>query len=111
MRPVVLRVANPSTAVPPPPGLPDVGLWAQPLGAVPGGHLRLQLTAQGTPGRAPVVLHTLYVHVVGAKPAPTSGYAYTMGSGCGGGLDPASFAIDLDAAGAEDQGGRRADRG
>jgi len=44
------------------------------------------------------VLHTLYVHVVGAKPAPKGGYAYTMGSGCGGGLEPASFAIDLDAA-------------
>ena len=61
---------QPPTTVPPPPGLPDVGLWAQPLGAVPGGHLRLQLTAQGTPGLPPVVLHTLYVHVVGAKPAP-----------------------------------------
>ncbi|MEZ0113517.1 plasmid maintenance system antidote protein VapI [Catenulispora sp. EB89] len=89
---------QPPSEVHPPPGLPDVGLWAQPLGAVPGGHLRLQLTAQGTPGRPPVVLHTLYVHVVGAKPAPKGGYAYTMGSGCGGGLVPASFAIDLDAA-------------
>lgn len=89
---------QPPSEVHPPPGLPDVGLWAQPLGAVPGGHLRLQLTAQGTPGRPPVVLHTLYIHVVAAKPAPKGGYAYTMGSGCGGGLDPASFAIDLDAA-------------
>ncbi|MEY9893837.1 plasmid maintenance system antidote protein VapI [Catenulispora sp. MAP5-51] len=90
--------SQPPSRVPPPPGLPDVGLWAQPLGAVPGARLRLQLTAQGTPGRPPVVLHTLYVHIVGAKPAPKGGYGYTMGSGCGGGLDPASFAIDLDAA-------------
>jgi hypothetical protein len=44
------------------------------------------------------VLHTLYVHIVGSKPAPQGGYAYTMGSGCGGGLDPASFGVDLDAA-------------
>lgn len=89
---------KPPSEVPPPPGLPDVGLWAQPLGAVPGSHLRLQLTAQGTAGKPPVILHTLYVHIVGAKPAPKDGYGYTMGSGCGGGLDPASFSIDLDAA-------------
>jgi hypothetical protein len=55
----------------------------------------LQLTAQSLPGRS-VVLHALYVHVVSSKPAP-KGIAYTPGSGCGGGLDPASFAVDLDA--------------
>jgi plasmid maintenance system antidote protein VapI len=81
----------------PPPGLPDVGLWADPLGAVPAGHLRLQLTAQSVAGQPSVILHTIYTHIMSAKPAP-KGFGYTMGSGCGGGLDPASFAIDLDAA-------------
>jgi plasmid maintenance system antidote protein VapI len=89
--------AKPPSEVPPPPGLPDVPLWVAPVGAVPGSRLRLQLTAQGTAGQPPVVLHTLYVHVVAAKPAP-KGYGYTMGSGCGGGITPASFAVDLDAA-------------
>ncbi|WP_207892396.1 helix-turn-helix domain-containing protein [Streptacidiphilus pinicola] len=81
--------------VPPPPSLEQTNAWASALGGVPGGHLRLQLTVQGRPGQ-PVVLHALYVHVVSSRPA-ASGIAYTAGSGCGGGLDPASFAVDLDA--------------
>ncbi|MFE0511322.1 helix-turn-helix domain-containing protein [Streptomyces sp. NPDC058964] len=63
--------------------------------AVPGGHLRLQVTVQGSDSR-PVVLHALYVRVTSTRPAP-SGNAYTMGSGCGGDLAPASFGVDLDA--------------
>jgi hypothetical protein len=81
--------------VPPPPSLEQTNAWASALGGVPGGHLRLQLTVQSLPGQS-VVLHALYVHVVSGQPAP-KGTAYTAGSGCGGGLDPASFAVDLDA--------------
>ncbi|WP_042428612.1 helix-turn-helix domain-containing protein [Streptacidiphilus anmyonensis] len=80
--------------VPPPPSLEQTGAWASALGGVPGGHLRLQLTVQSTNGQ-PVVLHALFVHVISSKPAP-KGNAFTPGSGCGGGLDPASFAVNLD---------------
>ncbi|MPY45864.1 helix-turn-helix domain-containing protein [Streptomyces phyllanthi] len=82
--------------VPPPPVSQEVDGWASALGAEPAGHLRLQLTAQGT-GSRPVVLHALYVRVISSRTAPKWN-AYTMGTGCGGGLTPASFAIDLDAA-------------
>ncbi|MDT3400714.1 transcriptional regulator, partial [Streptomyces sp. B1866] len=83
--------------VPPPPAGPGADAWAAALGAVPAGHLRLQVTVQGTEDR-PVVLHALYVHVVSSRKA-RPGNAYTMGAGCGGGLTPGSFAIDLDAPG------------
>ncbi|MCX3059781.1 hypothetical protein [Streptomyces beihaiensis] len=81
--------------VPPPPSLEQTDAWASALGGVPGGHLRLQLTVQSTTGE-PVVLNALYAHVMSSRPAPR-GNAFTPGSGCGGGLDPASFAVDLDA--------------
>jgi plasmid maintenance system antidote protein VapI len=81
--------------VPPPPSLEQTNAWASALGGVPGWHLRLQLTVQSLPGQS-VVLHALYVHVISGRPAP-KGTAYTPGSGCGGGLNPASFAVDLDA--------------
>ncbi|WP_042388892.1 helix-turn-helix domain-containing protein [Streptacidiphilus melanogenes] len=80
--------------VPPPPSLEQTGAWASALGGVPGKHLRLQLTVQSTTGQ-PVVLHALYVHVISSRPAP-KGNAFTPGSGCGGGLNPASFAVNLD---------------
>lgn len=82
--------------VPPPPSLQQAGAWAGALGGVPAGDLRLQLTAQKVSGQ-PVVLHALYVRVVSSTTAP-KGNGYTPGSGCGGGLDPASFAVDLDTA-------------
>ena len=88
---------EPPSKVGPPPGMPDVALWAAPNHAVPGSHLRLQLTVQGAAGQPPVVLHTAYVQVVSSQPAP-HGYGYAMDSGCGGGLSPSSFAADLDAA-------------
>ncbi|MFD6884976.1 helix-turn-helix domain-containing protein [Streptomyces sp. NPDC059957] len=83
-------------AVPPPPAGQATEGWARALHAVPAGHLRMQLTVQGTEGKA-AVLHALYVHVVSGRKAP-GWNAYTMGSGCGGALVPASFAVDLDAA-------------
>ncbi|WP_159025154.1 transcriptional regulator [Streptomyces sp. MUSC 125] len=86
---------RPPASVPPPPAGQATQGWAAALGATPAGHLRLQVTVQGTSGR-PVVLHALYVQVAGVRKAPV-GNAYTMGEGCGGGLTPASFAVDLDA--------------
>ncbi|MEU8460718.1 helix-turn-helix transcriptional regulator [Streptomyces sp. NPDC029003] len=83
----------PGTVPPPPAGQAAAG-WARALGAVPAGHLRMQLTVQGTEGKA-AVLHALYVRVVSGHKAP-GWNAYTMGSGCGGALVPASFAVDLD---------------
>lgn len=80
--------------VPPPPSLEQTGAWASALGGIPAGHLRLQLTAQGLSSRS-VVLNSVSVHVVSRAPAP-KGTVYTPGSGCGGGLDPASFAVNLD---------------
>jgi plasmid maintenance system antidote protein VapI len=88
-------LAQPPGKVPPPPPLQETNAWASALGGIPAGHLRLQVTAQVLPGQ-PVVLHTLYVHVASSKPA-AKGLAYTPGSGCGGGLEPASFGVDLDA--------------
>jgi hypothetical protein len=81
--------------VPPPPSLQETNGWASALGAQPAGALRLQLTAQSLPGQ-PVVLHVLYIRVVSSRPAP-EGIGYTTGSGCGGGLQPAAFDVDLDA--------------
>ncbi|MGW1075458.1 helix-turn-helix domain-containing protein [Streptomyces sp. NPDC002537] len=80
--------------VPPPPARGATDGWASALRAVPAGHLRMEVTVQGT-GDTPVVLHGLNVHVVGSGKAP-SWNGYTMGAGCGGELEPASFAIDLD---------------
>ncbi|MFF3910857.1 helix-turn-helix domain-containing protein [Streptomyces sp. NPDC001848] len=84
----------PGTVTPPPASQATDG-WAAALGAVPAGHLRLQVTVQGSSSQ-PVVLHALYVRMAGTRKAP-AGNAYTMGSGCGGDLAPASFAVDLDA--------------
>ncbi|MFD8979734.1 hypothetical protein [Streptomyces sp. NPDC059564] len=84
---------EPGTVPPPPAGQATEG-WARALHAVPAGHLRMQLTVQGTEGK-PAVLHALYVHVVSGRKAP-GWNAYTMGAGCGGALVPASFAVDLD---------------
>ena len=86
---------QPPAQVPPLPSLQQTNAWAAALNGVPAQDLRLQLTVQGRPGE-PVVLHALYVKVVSSAAAP-AGNGYTLSSGCGGGLDPASFAVDLDA--------------
>jgi len=91
-----LSARTPAQVAPPPPPSGRIDSWAAAQQAVPAGHVHLQLTAQGKSATA-VVLHAMYVHVVSTRPAP-KGNAYTPGSGCGGGLDPASFAVDLDAA-------------
>ncbi|MFE8950185.1 helix-turn-helix domain-containing protein [Streptomyces sp. NPDC007856] len=88
-------VQRPPGSVPPPPASQATGGWAAAEGAVPAGHLRLQVTVQGSNSR-PVVLHALRVVTTSTGAAPR-GNAYTMGSQCGGGLTPSSFAVDLDA--------------
>ncbi|MEU9125415.1 helix-turn-helix domain-containing protein [Streptomyces sp. NPDC048506] len=80
--------------VPPPPPPQDVHSWARALGGIDGGHLRLQLTATGNADEA-VVLTSLHVRVT-AKHAAVPWRAYSMGDGCGSGVTPQSFEIDLD---------------
>ncbi|MEC4016988.1 helix-turn-helix domain-containing protein [Streptomyces sp. H27-D2] len=83
------------SAVPPPPAEQDTRAWARALHGVPGGAMQMELAVQGRTDQA-VVLRALYIRVVGST-APLKGAAYSMGGGCGGGLTPASFDVDLDA--------------
>ncbi|MEU2259315.1 hypothetical protein ABZ557_03345 [Streptomyces sp. NPDC019645] len=84
---------KPEQAVPTP--VPqDARRWARTFGGVAGGHMRLQLTVTGNTD-ASVVLTALDVRVVGRK-EPLSWQAYSMGDGCGGGVTPQTFDIDLD---------------
>ncbi|MFC9878517.1 helix-turn-helix domain-containing protein [Streptomyces libani] len=81
--------------VPPPPRAPqDTRDWARALGGVGGGHMLLQLTATGNTDDA-VVLTSLNVRVVG-KRAALSWPVYALGDGCGSGVTPQTFDIDLD---------------
>ncbi|MFI1468490.1 helix-turn-helix domain-containing protein [Streptomyces wuyuanensis] len=80
----------------PPPVPQDTRRWARTFGAVAGGHMRLQLTVTGNTD-ASVVLTDLNVRVVGRK-APLPWQAYSMGDGCGGGITPQTFDVDLDGA-------------
>ncbi|MEU2428554.1 helix-turn-helix transcriptional regulator [Streptomyces sp. NPDC007861] len=82
--------------VPPPPAPQDTRGWARALGGVSGGNTQLQLTVTGNTDES-VVLTALNVRVVGRK-APLAWQAYSMGEGCGSGVTPQTFAIDLDAA-------------
>ncbi|MFF0059948.1 helix-turn-helix domain-containing protein [Streptomyces sp. NPDC005279] len=82
-------------AVPPPPAPQDNRSWARALGGVDGGHLLLQLTATGKTADS-VVLNAVHVRVV-ARSAPLDWKAYSMSYGCGGGITPQAFDIDLDA--------------
>ncbi|MFY7567263.1 hypothetical protein ACOT81_22645 [Streptomyces sp. WI04-05B] len=81
--------------VPPPPTEPDARGWVTALGGVTGGKQMLALTVQGT-GKATVVLEALHVRVV-EKSAPLAWNDYTMGVGCGGGVDTVAFDVNLDA--------------
>lgn len=81
--------------VPPPPSESDARGWVTALGGVPSGEQMVALTVQGT-GKATVVLEALHVRVVG-KSAPLAWNDYAMGVGCGGGVETASFHVDLDA--------------
>ncbi|MFD9688729.1 helix-turn-helix domain-containing protein [Kitasatospora sp. NPDC059088] len=72
----------------------DAPRWAAAYGAVSSGEQEVALTVQGT-GTDTVVLLGLHVRVT-AKGAPLAWNDYSMGVGCGGGVDAKSFDIDLD---------------
>ncbi|WP_286158506.1 helix-turn-helix transcriptional regulator [Streptomyces sp. CB03911] len=80
--------------VPPPPAPQDAAPWARTQGAVHGGRTLVDIAVQGRTETA-VVLEALRVRVVG-RAAPVQGTVYATGQGCGGDLDPRSFAVDLD---------------
>ncbi|MFE3518136.1 helix-turn-helix domain-containing protein [Streptomyces sp. NPDC059166] len=80
--------------VPPPPPSQDTRSWAKALDGVDGGDMKLELTLQGKSGEA-VVLNGLHVRVMG-RDAALARSAFSMGSGCGGGITPRTFDIDLD---------------
>ncbi|MFD7498762.1 helix-turn-helix domain-containing protein [Streptomyces sp. NPDC059832] len=80
--------------VPPPPPPQDTRGWARALGGVDGGNMLLEVTVQGKSGQA-VVLKGLHVRTLSRK-APLAWSAYSMGEGCGSGITPQSFDIDLD---------------
>ncbi|MER7403435.1 helix-turn-helix domain-containing protein [Streptomyces sp. NPDC000070] len=90
-------VDRPPAQVPlPPPSRQDAPTWARDVGAVSAGKHRVSVTVQGTGDKA-VVIESLHVRVVGSA-APLAWTAYEMGSGCGGGVEPREFGLDLDAA-------------
>ncbi|MFG2955320.1 helix-turn-helix domain-containing protein [Streptomyces sp. NPDC048291] len=80
--------------VPPPPAPQDAGAWAATQGAVHGGNTIVEVAVQGRSSTA-VVLEALRVRVVG-RTAPAPGIAYSMADGCGGGLTPRYFDVNLD---------------
>ncbi|WP_405937393.1 helix-turn-helix domain-containing protein [Streptomyces sp. NBC_00726] len=84
---------DPATVPPPPPPNSTRG-WARALGGVDGGAMKLELTVQGTSAQA-VVLTGLRVKVLSQR-APVQQPAFSMGEGCGSGIEPQSFDVDLD---------------
>ncbi|WP_329615524.1 helix-turn-helix domain-containing protein [Streptomyces brevispora] len=80
--------------VPPPPVPQDTRGWARALGGVDGGQMLLELTVQGTSEQA-VVLKDLNVRVLNRR-APLKRSAFSMGEGCGSGIEPQSFDVGLD---------------
>ncbi|WP_335974472.1 helix-turn-helix domain-containing protein [Streptomyces sp. CA2R106] len=78
----------------PPAGEQDATRWAAAYGAVSSDEQRVALTVQGT-GSETVVLEALHVRAL-TKSAPLAWNDYSMGVGCGGGVDSKSFDIDLD---------------
>ncbi|MCX5384892.1 helix-turn-helix transcriptional regulator [Streptomyces sp. NBC_00083] len=86
---------KPTAVPPPPPSEQDRRSWARALGGVDGGGLKLELTATGKSEDA-VVITGISVRVVGRE-APLAWTAYSMGQGCGGGVVPQTFDLDLDA--------------
>ncbi|WNO73099.1 helix-turn-helix transcriptional regulator [Streptomyces sp. AM8-1-1] len=80
--------------VPPPPAPQDHRGWGRALGGVDAGGMRLQLTVTGK-AQESVVLNAVHVRVV-ARKAPLAWQTYSMGEGCGSGITPQTFAVDLD---------------
>ncbi|MER6419475.1 helix-turn-helix transcriptional regulator [Streptomyces sp. NPDC001137] len=82
------------TEVPPPPLPQDAAAWAATQGAVHGRQTMVQISVQGRSSTA-VVLEALRVRIAG-RADPVHGNAYSTEQGCGGGLTPRSFDVNLD---------------
>ncbi|MEV6953448.1 helix-turn-helix transcriptional regulator [Streptomyces sp. NPDC051183] len=82
-------------AVPAPPVEADAPAWAAARAAVHAGTQIVEVTLHGT-GSGTVVLQDLEVRVA-ARRTPPAWNVYQMSQGCGGGLTPAGFAVNLDA--------------
>ncbi|MGW3121565.1 helix-turn-helix domain-containing protein [Streptomyces sp. NPDC001107] len=80
--------------VPPPPVPQDAAAWAATQGAVHGRQTMVQISVQGKSSTA-VVLEALRVRVV-SRGTPLKGITYDMAQGCGGGLGPRYFDVNLD---------------
>ena len=89
-------IDKPPAKVAPPPVAEDATAWVAAAGAVSAGEQYVTLTVQGS-GKETVVLNSLAVRTTG-RGAPLAWNDYTMGVGCGGGVQTRSFAVDLDAA-------------
>lgn len=81
--------------VPPPPAPQDTRGWARALDGIDGGHMQLQLTVTGGTQES-VLITDLHVRVV-ERGEPLDRTAYSMGDGCGSGVTPQTFDVDLDA--------------
>ncbi|MFI1650697.1 helix-turn-helix domain-containing protein [Streptomyces avidinii] len=82
-------------SVAPPPVEADAPAWASAQRAVHAGSQIVEVTLHGT-GPGAVVLEDLEVRV-SARRKPPAWNVYQMSQGCGGGLTPAVFAVNLDA--------------
>ncbi|MEU9414234.1 helix-turn-helix transcriptional regulator [Streptomyces sp. NPDC048272] len=87
--------AQAPAAVPPPPVEADAAAWARSQRAVHAGSQIVEVTLHGA-GEGAVVLQGLEVRVA-ARRTPPAWNVYQMSQGCGGGLTPATFAVNLDA--------------
>ncbi|MDK9501340.1 helix-turn-helix domain-containing protein [Streptomyces katrae] len=82
-------------SVPAPPVEADAPAWARAQRAVHAGTQTVEVSLHGT-GEQAVVLQGLEVRVTGRR-TPPAWNVYQMSPGCGGGLTPAGFAVNLDA--------------
>ncbi|MEU3509070.1 helix-turn-helix transcriptional regulator [Streptomyces longwoodensis] len=90
-------VPQPPQNVPPPPHPEDIAMWATSQRAVHAGTTGVRITVQGR-GSAAVVLQALHVRVAHrTTPAPGRGTVYSLSDGCGAGIIPRFFSVDLDA--------------
>ena len=88
-------IAKSPGQVPAPPAPQDAVTWAARQHAVHGRETNIEISVQGRTSTA-VVLEALRVRVAG-RAAPAHGTAYAMDQGCGGGLVPRYFGVNLDA--------------
>ncbi|MGC0336917.1 helix-turn-helix domain-containing protein [Streptomyces sp. SLBN-8D4] len=87
-------IDKPPSQVPPPPLVQDAGIWAATQGAIHGRETKVQITVQGRSSTA-VVLEALRVRITG-RGTPAPGTDYAMDQGCGGGITPRGFDVNLD---------------